>query len=141
MFTEIQQLEPERRHFLVTPDEFGSGSALGIYRQLRRRFRAIASAWRRCCSTTDGYRALRRAAFLLAPTKILAYNQRLERHHLRAENLHRVVAVSQRRAAGPDLSAPEMAGAVEKRPFGLSFRGPGNRRAAASRRAAAGSRC
>ena len=29
------------------------------------------------------YRALRRAAFLLAPGKILAYNRSLERHHLR----------------------------------------------------------
>jgi ribosomal protein S18 acetylase RimI-like enzyme len=30
---------------------------------------------------------LRRAAFLIAPTKILAYNQRLERHHLRMRTL------------------------------------------------------
>ncbi len=83
MFTEIQQLEPGRRHFLVAPDEFGSGSALGIYRQLRRRFRHYRIGLAPVLLGDDGrFRALRRAAFLLAPTKILAYNPRLERHHL-----------------------------------------------------------
>jgi ribosomal protein S18 acetylase RimI-like enzyme len=79
MHAEIQQLEPERRHFLVTPDEFSS------YRQLRKRFRSYRIGLAPVLFTPDmRYSALRRAAFLLAPTKILAYNQRLERHHLRA---------------------------------------------------------
>ncbi len=79
MHREIQELEPERRHFLVTPEEFSS------YRQLRRQFRAYRIGLAPVLFTSDSrYRSLRRAAFLLAPTKILAYNQRLERHHLRA---------------------------------------------------------
>jgi glycosyltransferase involved in cell wall biosynthesis/N-acetylglutamate synthase-like GNAT family acetyltransferase len=79
MHAEIRQLEPERRHFLVTPEEFST------YRQLRKRFRAYRIGLAPVLFTPDPrYRSLRRAAFLLAPTKILAYNQRLERHHLRA---------------------------------------------------------
>jgi len=78
MFAEIQQLEPARRHVLVTPDE------LGPYGQLRKRFRKQRIGLAPVLFTDDQrYRAMRRAAFLLAPTKILAYNQRLERHHLR----------------------------------------------------------
>lgn len=79
MHAEIRQLEPERRHFLVTPEEFST------YRQLRRRFRSYRIGLAPVLFTSDArYSSLRRAAFLLAPTKILAYNQRLERHHLRA---------------------------------------------------------
>lgn len=78
MLEEIRQLEPQRRHFLVTAEEFLS------YWQLRKRFRAYRIGLATVLLTPEsGYRALRRAAFLLAPTKILAYNQRLERHHLR----------------------------------------------------------
>jgi ribosomal protein S18 acetylase RimI-like enzyme len=78
MFAEIQQLEPGRRHVLVTPDEVES------YRQLRKRFRKQRIGLAAVLFTNDQrYRTMRRAAFLLAPTKILAYNQRLERHHLR----------------------------------------------------------
>lgn len=84
MFAEIQALEPERRHVLVTPDELHSGSTLRIYRQLRTRFRAYRIGLAPVLFTNDRkYRALRRAAFLLAPTRILAYNRGLERHHLR----------------------------------------------------------
>jgi ribosomal protein S18 acetylase RimI-like enzyme len=78
MHEEIRQLEPQRRHFLVTVDEFSS------YWQLRKRFRGYRIGLAPVLFTQDSrYGALRRAAFLLAPTKILAYNQRLERHHLR----------------------------------------------------------
>ncbi|HEV8042796.1 MAG TPA: GNAT family N-acetyltransferase [Bryobacteraceae bacterium] len=78
MHEEIRQLEPQRRHFLVTGEEFSG------YWQLRRRFRAYRIGLAVVLFTPDArYRALRRAACLLAPTKILAYNQRLERHHLR----------------------------------------------------------
>jgi ribosomal protein S18 acetylase RimI-like enzyme len=78
MHEEIRQLEPQRRHFLVTVDEFSG------YWQLRKRFRGYRIGLAPVLFTQDSrYGALRRAAFLLAPTKILAYNQRLERHHLR----------------------------------------------------------
>jgi polysaccharide biosynthesis protein PslH len=84
MFTEIQQLEPGRRHFLVPPEEFPGGSTWKIYWQLRKRFRAYRIGLAPVLFERDGrYRNLRRAAFLCAPTRILAYNQRLERHHLR----------------------------------------------------------
>jgi hypothetical protein len=84
MFSEIQTLEPGRRHFLVRPEEFGSAAAIGIYRQLLKRFRPYRIGLAPVLLDPDPHaRALRRAAFLFAPTKILAYNQRLERHHLR----------------------------------------------------------
>jgi polysaccharide biosynthesis protein PslH len=80
MHDEIRQLEPERVHFLVTKEEFSG------YWQLRRRFRKYRIGLAPVLLTQDpAYSALRRAAFLLAPTKILAYNQRLERHHLRVK--------------------------------------------------------
>jgi len=84
MFAEIQQLEPARQHVLVTPDEMEPGSSFKTYLQLRERFRKQRIGLAPVLFTKDQqYRALRRAAFLLTPTKILAYNQRLERHHLR----------------------------------------------------------
>jgi len=84
MFAEIQELAPSRRHVLVTPDELQPGSAFALLKQLRRRFRANRIGLAPVLFTSEEkYRTLRRAAFLLAPTKILAYNARLERHHLR----------------------------------------------------------
>ncbi len=84
VFAEIQALEPGRRHFLVKPGEFQTDSTIGIYWQLRKRFRAYRIGLAPVLLGGDGRsRALRRAAFLFTPTKILAYNQRLERHHLR----------------------------------------------------------
>ncbi|HYL36302.1 MAG TPA: GNAT family N-acetyltransferase [Bryobacteraceae bacterium] len=84
MFAEIQQLEPARRHVLVRPEEFADASAFRIYRLLRKRFRLNRIGLAPLLLAKDRrYRALRRAAFLLAPRKILAYNERLERHHLR----------------------------------------------------------
>jgi polysaccharide biosynthesis protein PslH len=60
------------------------GSTFQIYRQLRQRFRRQRIGLAPVLFTEDPrYRAIRRAAFLLAPTKILAYNHRLERHHIR----------------------------------------------------------
>jgi ribosomal protein S18 acetylase RimI-like enzyme len=83
MFAEIQSLEPGRRHFLVTPEEFAGASTIEIHRQLRRRFRAHRIGLAPVLFERDPrFHTLRRAAFLLAPRKILAYNQRLERHHL-----------------------------------------------------------
>jgi ribosomal protein S18 acetylase RimI-like enzyme/glycosyltransferase involved in cell wall biosynthesis len=84
IFAEIQALEPSRRHFLVKPGEFQTDSAVRIYGQLRKRFRAYRIGLAPVLLGGDRRsRALRRAAFLRAPTKILAYNGRLERHHLR----------------------------------------------------------
>jgi ribosomal protein S18 acetylase RimI-like enzyme/glycosyltransferase involved in cell wall biosynthesis len=84
MFAEIQRLVPDRRHFLVEPGEFQSDSAIRIYGQLRKRFRRYRIGLAPVLLDADHrYRALRLAAFLRAPTKILAYNQRSERHHLR----------------------------------------------------------
>jgi len=78
MFAEIQALEPRRRHILVKPEE-----ATG-YLKLRRRLSGYRIGLAPVLFDGDRrYRSLRRTAFLLAPTKILAYNQRLERHHLR----------------------------------------------------------
>jgi ribosomal protein S18 acetylase RimI-like enzyme/glycosyltransferase involved in cell wall biosynthesis len=84
MFAEIQALEPGRRHFFLKPDEFQTDSAIRIYGQLRKRFRRYRIGLAPVLLDGDRrYHALRLAAFLRAPTKILAYNQRLERHHLR----------------------------------------------------------
>ena len=77
MFAEIQRLVPDRRHFFVQPEDFSG------YLELRRRFRAYRIG--QAAVLFDGdrrYSPLRRAAFLLAPAKILAYNARLERHQL-----------------------------------------------------------
>lgn len=83
MFAEIQELEPRRRHFLVTQEEFGEASTLAVYTALRKRFRAYRIGLAPLLLGDARYRPLRRAAFLLTPRKILAYNLRLERHHLR----------------------------------------------------------
>lgn len=78
MFNEIQSLEPRRHHILVTPEDPGG------YWRLRRRLRGYRIGLAPVMFDGDRrFRSLRWAAFLLAPTKILAYNRRLERHHLR----------------------------------------------------------
>ena len=83
MFAEIQRLVPDRRHILVSPADFDGRSTLKIYRQLRERFRAYRIGQAPLLLDRDPrHGALRRAAFLYAPTKILAYNARLERHQL-----------------------------------------------------------
>jgi polysaccharide biosynthesis protein PslH len=83
MFAEIQRLVPDRKHVLVTPADFTGNSIFAIYRQLRRRFRAYRIGQAPVlCDGDAQYTALRRAALLYAPTKILAYNSRLERHQL-----------------------------------------------------------
>ena len=76
MCEEIRRLEPSRGHFSVADGE--------SYRELRRRFRRYRIGLAPVLFTGEAeYRSLRRAAFLLAPAKILAYNARLERHHLK----------------------------------------------------------
>ena len=76
---EVRRLIPDREHFTVEPMD---GSAWRIWRELRRRFRRKRIGM--LAVTLGGNRrSLRRAAFLLAPAKILAFNQRGERHHLK----------------------------------------------------------
>jgi glycosyltransferase involved in cell wall biosynthesis len=79
MEEEMRRLVPDRRHFTVGPRP---GSAWRIYRELRREFRGYRIALAPVLFTEEPS-ALRLAAFLLAPGKILAWNARLERHHLR----------------------------------------------------------
>jgi len=88
MFAEIRQLEPGMRHFLVKPEELPATSTWAAYRQLRKQFRAYRIGLAPVLlEKNPRYRWLRRAAFLCAPTRILAYNERLERHHLRLRTM------------------------------------------------------
>jgi ribosomal protein S18 acetylase RimI-like enzyme len=74
MCAEIRRLEPTRRLFEVTLENLP---------EMRQRLRAYRIGLAPVLFDGDpAYRPLRRAALLLAPRKILAYNSRLERHHL-----------------------------------------------------------
>ncbi|MDR3702624.1 MAG: glycosyltransferase [Candidatus Sulfopaludibacter sp.] len=73
MTAEIRNLVPDRRHFAITPQNWPE-----MRRVLKRHRIGLAPVLLGADS-----RALRRAAYFLAPRKILAYNTRLERHHLR----------------------------------------------------------
>ncbi|HLH18513.1 MAG TPA: glycosyltransferase [Bryobacteraceae bacterium] len=75
MYDEVRALVPDRRHFLATPENWPA-----LRRELRRYRIGLAPVL-----LTREPNALRRAAFRLAPRKILAYNSRLERHHLRLD--------------------------------------------------------
>jgi glycosyltransferase involved in cell wall biosynthesis len=94
MIAEIRTLVPGRRHVVVavghapstegtTPVNLEPGNWWSLYRQLRREFRALRIGLAPVLFTAEAH-PLRLAAWCLAPRKILAYNQRLERHHLRA---------------------------------------------------------
>lgn len=73
MHDEVKTLVPGRRHFYVTP---------GNWPEIRRTLKKYRIGLAPVMLTADS-NALRRAAYLLAPRKILAYNSRLERHHLK----------------------------------------------------------
>jgi glycosyltransferase involved in cell wall biosynthesis len=75
MAEEVRELVPDRRHFLATEANWP---------QLRRVLRGYRIGLAPVMLTRRSS-ALRRAAFRLAPRKILAYNGRLERHHLRLD--------------------------------------------------------
>ena len=75
MVDEVRGLVPERRHFVVTEENWPE------MRRTLRKFR-IGLAPVMLTRESNG---LRRAAYRLAPRKILAYNSRLERHHLRCD--------------------------------------------------------
>jgi ribosomal protein S18 acetylase RimI-like enzyme len=75
MCAEIRRLEPSRRHFEVRLEDAAA---------VQRQFRGYRIGLAPVLFTDDPkYGPLRRAALRLAPRKILAYNARLERHHLR----------------------------------------------------------
>ena len=73
MADEIHRLVPDRRHFLATEENWPR-----LRPELRRYRIGLAPVL-----IAGKPSALRRAAFRAAPRKILAYNGRLERHHLR----------------------------------------------------------
>ncbi len=88
MVEEIRRLEPGRRHFVVSTEAREVSGAVVIQaanlRELRRAFRSLRIGLAPVLFTADPH-PLRRAAFLLAPFRILAFNTRLERYHLRLE--------------------------------------------------------
>jgi glycosyltransferase involved in cell wall biosynthesis len=73
MIDEVRGLVPDRRHFVATPENWPD---------LRRELRGYRIGLAPVMLARE-VNALRRAAYRLAPRKILAYNSRLERHHLR----------------------------------------------------------
>ena len=88
MTAEMRGLVPGREQIVIQADELKPASVFGLYsqvsRQLGRRRIGLAPV------LFDGdpqYRSLRLAAWLHAPTRILAYNRRLERHHLRLRTI------------------------------------------------------
>jgi glycosyltransferase involved in cell wall biosynthesis/ribosomal protein S18 acetylase RimI-like enzyme len=89
MVAEIRQLVPERRHFLVclgeAPDLPGVSvirvSARAPYLEARQALRKLRIGLAPVLFTSQPH-PLRAIAFALAPTRILAYNAKLERHHL-----------------------------------------------------------
>jgi glycosyltransferase involved in cell wall biosynthesis len=75
MAEEVRSLVPDRRHFVATAENWPD-----LKRQLKPYRIGLAPVM-----LTRESDALRRAAYRLAPHKILAYNSRLERHHLRGD--------------------------------------------------------
>jgi glycosyltransferase involved in cell wall biosynthesis len=75
MIEEVRSLVPERRHFTATRENWPQ-----LRRELRRYRIGLAPVM-----LTREPNALRRAAYWRAPFKILAYNSRLERRHLRPD--------------------------------------------------------
>jgi len=72
MADEVRALVPERRHFVVTPENWPE-----MRRVLKRHRIGLAPVL-----LGREPSPLRRAAYRMAPRRILAYNARLERHHL-----------------------------------------------------------
>ncbi|MEN6608820.1 MAG: ribosomal protein S18-alanine N-acetyltransferase [Bryobacteraceae bacterium] len=100
MATEFLGLVPDRQHLTVrltgqneTPCTqqdscitIAPGSTWDIYSQLRRELRRLRIGQAAVLFTSDGsFTPLRRAVFLLCPSKILAFNANLERHHLQLQ--------------------------------------------------------
>jgi ribosomal-protein-alanine acetyltransferase len=90
MAAQVRQLIPDRRHIRVglqgaEADIILKGhTTLALYGELKARLGKYRIGLAPVLFAGGrGFTPLRRAAFLLAPRKILAYNTRLERHHLR----------------------------------------------------------
>ncbi|MEZ5354218.1 MAG: glycosyltransferase [Bryobacteraceae bacterium] len=82
MRAEVRELLPEHRHFEVKPFP-ADRTVFSIWLELRRRFRGLRIGMAAVLfDGTAAHRRLRLAAFLMAPLRVLAYNGRLERHHL-----------------------------------------------------------
>jgi glycosyltransferase involved in cell wall biosynthesis len=75
MVDEVRSLVPDRKHFVVTEEN---------WRDVRRELRPYRIGLVPVM-LGPGHAALLRAACRLAPHKILAYNSRLERHHIRPD--------------------------------------------------------
>ena len=75
MVEEVRSLVPDRRHFVATEQNWPE-----LRKELKRYRIGLAPVM--LAGETS---ALRRAAYRLAPRKILAYNTRLERYHLRSD--------------------------------------------------------
>ena len=75
MAEQIRALVPSRKHFLVTPENWPE-----MRRQLRHYRIGLAPVM-----LGGEPNALRRLAYRMAPRKLLAFNSRLERHHLRPD--------------------------------------------------------
>src|SRR5947208_1769998 len=73
MVEEVRALVPDRRVFVATEENWDT---------LRREIKPYRIGLAPVMLSREP-NALRRAAYRLAPHKILAYNSRLERHHLR----------------------------------------------------------
>jgi glycosyltransferase involved in cell wall biosynthesis len=75
MADEVRGMVPDHQHFFVTGENWPE-----IRTRLKRYRIGLAPVM-----LTRAPNALRRAAYRMAPHKILAYNSRLERHHLRLD--------------------------------------------------------
>jgi glycosyltransferase involved in cell wall biosynthesis len=75
MVDEVRALVPDRRHFLVTAENWPE------MRRVLKPYRIGLAP----VMLGGEYGALRRTAYRMAPRKILAFNSRLERHHLRPD--------------------------------------------------------
>ncbi|MBL8232219.1 MAG: ribosomal protein S18-alanine N-acetyltransferase [Bryobacterales bacterium] len=84
MLEEVRTLLPDRRHFLVSNQTAAPQGVeiIPIARASERLSRFRIGMAPVLFDRDPAHSGLRRTAFRLAPTKILAYNQRLERHHL-----------------------------------------------------------
>ncbi|HBY62444.1 MAG TPA: hypothetical protein DEH78_21690 [Solibacterales bacterium] len=76
MVEEVRRIIPDRRHFTVR-----DGGELARLKGYRIGMAAVMF------NGDPAHSALRRAAWLAAPRRILAYNARLERHHLQVRSL------------------------------------------------------
>lgn len=83
MLQEVRSLVPDREHYAVTELRIEGVACIRpaeLPGPLRRKRIGLAPT---LFSSDPSYAAIRNAAFRLAPRKVLAYNEQLERHHLR----------------------------------------------------------